>query len=49
MTEDEQEDKDKPYESFEDWKKDVAHLKWPTIIMGILLLILLIYLSYFYE
>lgn len=27
---------DKPYQSIEDWKREVRHLKWPTIILMIL-------------
>lgn len=38
----------KPYESIEDWKEEVRHLKWPTIIMIILIIVLIILIdSYF--
>ncbi len=33
---------DKPYTSLEDWKKEVAHLKWPSIILIIVILIIII-------
>ncbi|MCF8276465.1 MAG: hypothetical protein K9J17_07005 [Flavobacteriales bacterium] len=45
MPEDEDE---KPYTSFQDWKKEVAHLKWPSIISLILLFILIVLYDVFF-
>lgn len=38
----EEDEEDEPYESIQDWLDDISHLKWPLIIMGILVPILLI-------
>lgn len=38
----EEEEDGKPYESNKNWFEEISHLKWPVIIIGILVLILLI-------
>lgn len=40
---------EKPYESIQDWIDDISYLKWPLIIIGILIfvLIMLIQLNIF--
>jgi hypothetical protein len=32
---------DKPYQSLDDWKKDIAHLKWLAIILLVFALVLI--------
>lgn len=38
----EEEEDSEPYKSIQDWLDDNSHFKWPMIIMGILILILII-------
>jgi hypothetical protein len=38
----EEEEDGKPYESIRDWWDEISHLKWPLIVTGILVLILII-------
>lgn len=38
--------REKPYQSEEDWYKEIAHLKWPTIIIIIIILALFIYFQF---
>ena len=33
---------DKPYESIQDWLDDISHFKWPMIIMGLLVILIII-------
>lgn len=31
----------KPYESLDDWKKEVSHLKWPSLVLLLIILVLI--------
>lgn len=35
----------RPYQSIEDWKKEVRHLKWPTIIILLLILVFILFID----
>lgn len=37
---------EKPYESFQDWLDDISYLKWPMIIMGILVILIIILIQF---
>jgi hypothetical protein len=40
-----EEEDDKPYESVEDWKKEVRYIKWPVIILIIFITVLFIFIA----
>ena len=38
--------KDESYKDLEDWLEDIAYLKWPVLIIFILIFLLFIYLQF---
>lgn len=43
------EEEGKPYESIEDWKNEIKHLKWPTIVMVFLIIMLTILINIYFP
>ena len=38
--------KDESYKDLEDWLEDIAYLKWPVLIIFVLIFLLFIYLQF---